>query len=225
MAELHDKRFPGEDRSYRAARNALLQEELALDEQIQKVAALRRALPAGGKIKEDYVFEEVQPEYGKSVRMSELFADGKDSLFLYSLMYAPDNDAPCPACTSLIDGFSGIGRHLQDRINLAVVAKAPIEKLQKLAQSRQWSGMRLLSSFGNSYNDDYFAVGSSGGQIPAANIFTKDGHDIRHFWSAEMLYVSRPGHPRHVDTIWPIWNILDLTPEGRGTDWEPKLAY
>lgn len=225
MATLHDKRFPGEDDGYRAARNALLQEELALDEQIHKVAAMRRSLPAGGAIKEDYLFEEVQPDYGKSVRMSELFADGKNSLFVYSLMYAPDNDAPCPACTSLIDGFSGISHHLHDRINLAVVAKAPIEKLQELAQSRKWSGIRLLSSFGNSYNDDYFAVAGGGWQIPAANIFTKDGSEIRHFWSAEMLYVSRPGHPHHVDPIWPIWNILDLTPEGRGSDWEPKLTY
>ncbi|MEP3277126.1 MAG: DUF899 family protein [Stappiaceae bacterium] len=225
MTVLHDKRFPGENEDYRTARNALLREELALDEQVQKVAQLRRALPAGGKIQQDYVFEEVQPDHGKSVHMSDLFAPGKDTLFLYSFMYGPDSEAVCPSCTSLVDGFSGVSHHLKDRINMAVIAKAPVEKLQKLANSRNWSGIRLLSSFGNSYNEDYFAVGASGGQIPAANIFTKGDDGIRHFWSAELLYVSRPGHPHHVDQIWPIWNILDLTPDGRGSDWEPRLVY
>ena len=174
---------------------------------------------------QDYRFVTTAEGAEREIRLSELFAPGSDTLFLYSFMYAPDADAPCPACTSLVDGFAGIARHVADRINMAVVAKAPISKLDALARERRWSTIRLLSSFDNSYNNDYFAVNARGAQIPAANVFVRRDGEIRHFWGAEMLYVDRPGHPRHVDQIWPIWNILDLTPEGRGTDWFPKLDY
>lgn len=223
---LHTKTFPGESAAYRAARNELLKAELALDEAIQKTAELRRALPDGGLLPEDYAFEELSEDGSVVTRhLSELFEPGKSTLFLYSFMLAPDAASPCPACTSLVDGFSGIAQHIRDRMNIAIVAKAPIAQLAELAKSRDWQGLPLLSSFNNSYNDDYFAVGASGAQIPAANIFVKRDDGIRHFWSAELLYVDRPTHPRHVDQLWPIWNLLDLTPEGRGTDWFPKLAY
>jgi len=225
MTSLHDKRFPGEDETYRSARNALLEAELALEEQLRQVAAMRQALPAGGVVGEDYVFDTVDDGAVRQVRLSELFSPGKDTLFLYSYMYGSDAKAPCPACTSLIDGFSGIAPHILARIGFAAVAKSPIEKFAKIAEQRGWSGIRLLSSAGNSYNADYYAETPDGNQIPAANIFVKRDGEIRHFYNAEQLYVDRPGqHPRHVDRIWPIWNILDLTPEGRG-DWFPQLQY
>ena len=211
MTSFHDKHFPGEDDTYRTARNALLEAEFALEEQVSKVAAMRQALPAGGAVRQ--------------VRLSELFSPGKETLFVYSYMYAPDAKAPCPACTSLLDGFSGIAPHILARIDLAVVAKSPIERFAKIAEDRGWSGIRLLSSAGNSYNADYFAETTDGSQIPAANIFVRRDGEVRHFYNAEQLYADRPGkHPRHVDRIWPIWNILDMTPEGRG-DWFPQLNY
>ena len=225
MTYLHDMHFPGEDDTYRTARNALLEAELALEEQVSKVAQMRRVLPPGGAVPQDYVFDTIEEGAVRQVRLSELFSPGKETLFLYSYMYGPDAKAPCPACTSLLDGFSGIAQHILARIDFAVVAKSPIEKFAKIAEDRGWSGIRLLSSAGNSYNADYFAETPDGSQIPAANIFVKRDGGIRHFYNAEQLYVDRPGrHPRHVDRIWPIWNILDMTPEGRG-DWGPKLAY
>ena len=55
---LHEMRFPGESADYRAARDRLLHEEAALRRHIEEVAALRRSLPLGGPVAEDYVFEE-----------------------------------------------------------------------------------------------------------------------------------------------------------------------
>lgn len=223
---LHDKTFPSETAEYRAARNELLKAELELDAKVQKIAEMRRALPDGGLIPEDYLFETFDGAGQETrIHLSDLFAPGKDTLFLYSFMLAPDTQNACPACTSIIDGLSGISQHLKDRLNFAVVAKAPINQFDALAKSRNWSGVKLLSSFDNNYNDDYFAVGANGEQTPAANIFVKRNDGIHHFWGAELLYVDRPGHPRHVDQIWPMWNVFDLTPEGRGTDWFPKLSY
>ena len=225
MQAQHDKRYPNEDAAYRDARTALLQAELELDAKVNEVATLRAALPDGGAVKEDYVFRTATDGQEHDIRLSELFAPGKDSLFLYSFMWGPGMENPCPACTSAIDGFNGVADHIGDRINVAIVAKNPIGTIMDVAKARGWTDLRFLSSADNSYNDDYFAHGASGNQIPAANIFVRRPDGIRHFWGAEMLYVDRPGHPRHVDQIWPIWQILDLTPEGRGTNWFPSLSY
>ena len=225
MHSHHDKRFPGEDKAYRDARDTLLAAELALEDQLREVVAMRQALPVGGTVAEDYEFATIGNGGERTVRLSELFETGKDSLFLYSFMFGPDDETPCPSCTSLIDGFNGVRGHIENRMNIAVVAKSPIGRLAEFAEGRGWHGIRLLSSAANSYNTDYFAETPGGRQIPAANIFVRQNGEIRHFYNAEMLYVDQPGrHPRHVDRIWPIWNIFDLTPEGR-EDWGPKLAY
>ena len=229
---LHDKRFPGENEEYRAARNALLQAEIDLRRQIEHVAALRRQLPEGGQVPEDYVFEEGAPdltdtETVKQTRFSELFATGKNSLFVYSFMYAPDAEHPCPMCTAILDGLNGNAPHVQDRLNFVVVAKAPVEKVRDWALQRGWHNLRLLSSGNNSYNADYFAEHPEWGQIPSVNVFRKTPYGIRHFYNTELFYVpSETGQdPRHADLFWPLWNTFDVTPEGRGKDWYPKFSY
>ena len=223
---LHDKRFPGESDDYRNAREKLLQAEIALEEQVTKVAEMRAALPPGGEITQSYVFQTLKDGQVRDIAMADLFAPGKPTLLLYSFMFGRKQENPCPACTSLVDGFNGIAAHLLDRLNVAVCASAPIADLIALSEARNWNGgLRLISSSENSYNSDYFAETPDGSQIPALNVFTKDGDGIvRHFYGAEKLYVNTPGHPRHVDRIWPIWNVLDLTPEGRD-GWFPRLAY
>src|SRR5262245_23960858 len=102
MSEL---RLPNETPEYRAARNALLAEEEALVAKVKAVAALRRKLPLGGRLKEDYVFVAAnEDDLSTEIRFSELFGS-KRSLILYSFMFGPNWDHPCPSCTSLIDGF------------------------------------------------------------------------------------------------------------------------
>jgi predicted dithiol-disulfide oxidoreductase (DUF899 family) len=222
---LHPIRFPNETDEYRQARNALLQAEIDLREQRERVAALRRQLPRGGEVREDYVFEEIGADGGVTqTRLAELFAPGKDSLILYSFMYGPEMKAACPMCTSFIDGMDRYARHIIQRANLAVVAKSPIARIRAWADERGWDRVRLLSSATNGYNADYAAQTPEGNQIPACNVFIKRDAGIFHFWNAETLYVPGPGHPRHVDLLWPIWSFFDLTPEGRG-DWMPRLSY
>jgi predicted dithiol-disulfide oxidoreductase (DUF899 family) len=220
-------RFPGESDEYRRARDELLEAEIALRRQTEVVAAQRRELPLGGEVPADYVFDGVDGP----VRLSELFEGGKDTLFLYSFMFIPSGGEPlgsgCPSCTSIIDAIDGEAPHVMQRINFAVSAKAPIEQFRAYAQSRGWRHARLLSSGGNTYNRDYGAEADDSSQLPIATVFVRRDGRIHHFWSSELFDAPRdPGqHPRHVDFIWPLWAIFDVVPEGRGTDWEPKLRY
>ena len=221
----HPVRFPGESEAYRAARDRLLEKEIELRQGLETVAALRRELPLGGRVKEDYVFEDATADGARSVRLSELFAPGRRSLIVYSFMYGPAVAEPCPMCTCFLDGVNAYAPHLAERVNLVVVARSPAARLRAWARQRGWGRLRLLSSANNTYNIDYAAETPDGQQLPACNVFTARDAGIFHFWSAEMLYVPTPGHPRHLDLLWPIWSFFDLTPEGRGTDWLPKLSY
>jgi len=231
---LHDVRFPGEPDDYRDARDELLRAEIDLRRQIEAVAAGRRELPLGGELREDYEFEEWDPAtaHARTVRLSELFEDGKDTLFLYSFMFRPGErglplEVACPACTSIIDAMDGEVRHVTQHINFAVVTKVPIDRFGAHARTRGWRHARLLSSAGNSYNPDYHAEDDDGNQLPIASVFVRRDGRIHHQWSSELMFAPRePGmDPRHVDFMWPLWSVLDRTPDGRGQDSEPKLEY
>ena len=228
---LHSERFPNESKSYRAARNELLKAEMELRRKTEAVAALRRKLPPGGPVPEDYEFEEGAADLAdtvtvRRVKMSELF-ERDASLAVYSYMYGPAMAKPCPMCTSILDALNGTAQHAGQRINVVVVAKSPIQRIRALARERGWSNLRLLSSAGNSYNRDYHGEDEKGSQNPALNVFARRDGRVHHTWGSELMFApSEPGqNPRHVDVIWPLWNLFDLTAEGRGTDWYPKLAY
>src|SRR5712691_1125457 len=177
---LHRERFPGESRGYRAARNALLKAEMELRKKIESVAALRRKLPPGGPVPEDYEFEEGAADINdtetvRRVKMSELFQRDA-SLVVYSYMYGPAMAKACPMCTSILDGLDGAATHAGQRVNVVVVAKSPIQRIRAIARERGWRNLRLLSSAGNSYNRDYRGEDDKGSQRPALNVFTrKDG--------------------------------------------------
>ena len=232
MEKIHDKRFPGESDAYRAARNALLKEEMALRKKIEAVAEFRRKLPLGGAVAEDYRFIDggadlAETSLEKQVSLSELFMPDKKSLIIYSFMFAPDDEFPCPMCNAILDGLNGNAEHIRQRTNFVVVAKAPIGKIRKWARQRSWNNLRLLSSFRNNYNHDYFAEDPKFGQLPSINIFVKQDDGIFHFYSSELLYAPTEAgqHPRHADMIWPLWNMFDLIPEGRGAAWLPQFDY
>ena len=229
-------RFPGESEEYRRERNRLLEAEAELRRTIERVAAQRRALPLGGVVPDDYVFEEVTD--GGEVRFSELFEAGKETLVIYSFMFPrysgdrrpgpaegqtarlPLSETPCASCTSILDSLDGAARHLARRINLAVVAKSDPGRIRTFARERGWRYLRLLSSRNNSYNRDYHAESPEGEQMPILNVFVRDGDRVRHTWASELMYAPRDEgeEARHVDSIWPIWNVLDVTPEGRGSE-------
>jgi predicted dithiol-disulfide oxidoreductase (DUF899 family) len=219
--------FPGESKAYRAARDGLLAAEIEMRRAEEQLAALRRKLPLGGKAKEDYVFEEQGPDGPRPVRLSQLFAEGKDSLLIYSFMYGPEMARPCPSCASILDALDGQVVHITQRANFAVVAKSPLPRVLEFAGQRGWRNLRLLTSHGNTYNRDYHGEHAEFGQMPILNVFTRRRGQVHHFWASELLYTPPdPGQePRHVDMIWPLWKAFDLIPEGRGADWHPRLDY
>ncbi len=226
MSRFHEKKFPGESEAYRQARDRLLQAELELRRKVGEVAALRQSLPLGGAVASDYVFEELDSASGRvvEVRLSRLIPEGKSTLLLYNFMYAPDWDKACPLCTSLADGWEGNAAYVAEHAGFALVAKAPIRKFVEWGRQRGWERLRLLSSEKNSFNADYNAEFESnyGSQHPVMHVFTRRDGRLHHFWSSEVLYCKLDSDPRHLDTTWPLWNLLDFTPEGRGGDWYPK---
>jgi predicted dithiol-disulfide oxidoreductase (DUF899 family) len=238
--------FPGESAEYRAARNRLIEREIELRRAMEAVAATRRELPPGGPISEDYVFEGIGADGAPAeVRLSELFAPGRDSLVIYNFMFPrgyggdrpgpasgktallPLEEGPCPSCVALLDQLDGAAEHAGQRLNSAVVAKAPLPRVLTFAEERGWRHLRLLSSANNTYNRDYFGETADGSQVPMLNVFHRDGETIRHFWGAELTYgPSDPGQDhRSVGTLEPLWNLFDLTREGRPTDWDEQLSY
>ena len=219
---LHGVEFPNESVKYRAKRNELLRAEMDLRTHVERVAALRRKLPLGGEVREDYLFEGADGP----VKLSELF--GKhDTLVLYNFMYGPRMKEACPMCTAMLDSLDGAAEHLGQRVCVAVVAKSPIERIQNFARERGWDQMRLVSSADNSFNRDYQGETANGDQMPMLHVFTRRNGKIHHFWGSEMLFPSamRGQNSRHIDMIWPLWNVLDLVPAGRGNDWIPSLSY
>jgi predicted dithiol-disulfide oxidoreductase (DUF899 family) len=226
---MHPHRFPGETDAYRKARDELLAAERELRRRCEEVAALRRRLPPGGAVPEDYAFEECTTgaegaPAPRRVRMSELFGP-HGTLVLYHWMYGPAMPDACPMCSSFLDALHGNARHLAQRMALAVVARSPAERLRAFAERRGWRDFRLLSAAGCSYSRDYFAEDAQGGQQPMLAVFRRSGGAIRHFWSSELYFLPpEPGqNPRHLDPLWPLWNVLDLTPDGRGASFYPAL--
>lgn len=206
MSEL---RYPNESKEYRDARDALQREEQELIDKVKSVAAKRRALPLGGRLKEDYTFQwATDRKLGQSVKFSELFGD-KNTLLLYSFMFGPNWDNPCPSCTSLVDGFDRTWYSVTRDAAFVAIAKAPVERINAWAKQRGWSQIDLVSGFKSSYQADYQCQGDSDDmQLPVMHTFTKRDGAIYHFWGTEQM-------SNHVDTVWPYWNLLDFTPEGR----------
>jgi predicted dithiol-disulfide oxidoreductase (DUF899 family) len=225
--------FPGESAEYRAARQLLLAQEVEFRRATEALAAARRALPPGGVVPENYVFEAADPDGAPvAVTFSDLFEPGKDTLFIYNMMFprAPDEDLPCPSCTQFLDAFDGVAEHASQRMNVAVVVKTDLRRVLDHARRRGWRTLRLLSSAGNAYNRDYHGESEEDGgtqQLPMLNVFQRHGSTIRHCWGSELLFESPDPDQdtRHGETIDPLWNLFDLTPAGRASDWYPDLSY
>ena len=220
LAKGNGMRFPNESEDYRQARDALLAEEIELRRHIERVAKQRRALPPGGVVPKDYRFV---GERGP-VSFLDLFGS-KQTLAIYSYMYGPKREQPCPMCTSLMAAWDGEALDVEQRIALVMVARSPIDRLLKMKKERGWRNLRLFSDAGGDFTRDY--VSADDADMPAFNVFTRRDGGIRHFWSGEMGgSTADPGQdPRGAPDLVSLWTILDSTPDGRGADWYPKLSY
>ncbi len=220
LAATNAASFPNESAAYRTARNALLAEEIALRRQSERVAAIRRSLPPGGAVDRAYDFV---GEDGP-ITLEGLFGD-KDTLVVYSYMFGPERKAPCPMCTSLMAGFEGKVPDITQRVALAMVARSPIERLVAAKAERGWRNLPVYADPSGDYTRAY--VSAEDADVPGLTVFTRRDGTIRHFWSGEMSgEMADPGQdPRGSPEMDPLWLLLDATPEGRGTDWYPKLGY
>jgi predicted dithiol-disulfide oxidoreductase (DUF899 family) len=220
LARENPIRVPGESAEYRAARTALLAEEIELRRHIERVAAQRRALPPGAPVTGRYRFM----TEGGETDLAGLFGD-QQTLYVYSYMFGPQRARPCPMCTNLLDAWDGNADDIAQHMSLVVVARSPLERLLAWKQERGWKHLRLATDIDGSYVRDYFGVGPDGDDVPSQNVFTRRDGTLRHFWSAEMT-TSDPGQdPRGAPDPAPLWAVLDQTPEGRGADWYPRLSY
>ena len=222
LAKRSPVRFPNESADYRAARTALLQEEIELRRHLERVAAQRRALPPGGEVKGDYRF---QGEHGPT-DFAGLFG-ATQTLGVYSYMFGPQRERPCPMCTNLLGPLDAVAQDIAQRMSFVVIARSPIERLVEWKAERGWDALRLYTDLNDNYSRDYFGVLPDGSEIPSLNIFTRRDGTIRHFWGGEMTGdAADPGQdPRGAPDLPPMWNLFDMTPEGRGADWYPKLDY
>jgi predicted dithiol-disulfide oxidoreductase (DUF899 family) len=222
LARANPVIIPNESAEYRAARTALLVEEIELRRHIERVAAQRRALPPGGPVIGDYRFE---GENGQT-DFAGLFGD-KETLVVYSYMFGPERERPCPMCTNTLGSWEGNAADIGERVSLAVVARSPAARLVEWKRERGWRNLRLFSDLNGAYSRDYFGLLPDGSEVPALNVFTRRDGTVRHFWSGEMTgSTADPGQdPRGAPDPAALWMVLDCTPEGRGVDWYPKLKY
>ena len=217
---MNEPRYPNESQEYREARDALLKDEQELVEKVRAVAAKRRTLPRGGRLKEDYTFQWANDgKVGQSVKFSDLFGE-KSTLLLYSFMFGPNWDKPCTSCTSLIDGFDRSSYQVTRDAAFVAIAKAPAERINAWARERQWSQIALVSGFQSRFQADYKCQSDDDDdmQFPVMHAFMKRDGAIFHFWATETM-------DNHVDTVWPYWNLMDFTPEGRPNILTPPQKF
>jgi predicted dithiol-disulfide oxidoreductase (DUF899 family) len=220
LARSNKIRFPNESAEYRKARQNLLIEEIELRRDIERVAELRRALPPGGEVTKNYAFE---GENGK-VSFADLFGD-KATLAVYSYMFGPQRQAPCPSCTSFMSTWEHKLPDIEQRIAFVFTARSPIARLIEAKKARGWTRHKIFSDMSGDYTRDY--VSAADADMPGYSVFTRRDGTIRHFWSGEMSGgMADPGQdPRGAPELDVLWTVLDTAPEGRGTDWYPKLQY
>ncbi|HEX5864813.1 MAG TPA: DUF899 family protein [Casimicrobiaceae bacterium] len=204
-------------------------EEIALMRQGERVAELRRQLPEGASV-QNYVFEEGPADLGagdaptRTVRLSELFTGPDRSVVIYHFMYGKKQTNACPMCTLIIDGWNGVAHHLAQNVDVAIVAAADPTALRAHARRRGWDKLRLLSCGANTFKYDLRSEDREGSQDSTVSVFTrgKDG-TLRHCYSAHPS-MADDIKERGLDLLCPVYNILDLTRQGRG-DWYAELGY
>jgi predicted dithiol-disulfide oxidoreductase (DUF899 family) len=215
--------FPGESATYRAARQALLAEEIEFRRHMTRLGEQRRALPPGPVVEKNYRFKD---ENGFEVGLIDLFG-AKNTLVTYFWMYGPQRERPCPMCTNWLGSVNGNAADIKQRVALKILGRSPVERQFLFAQERGWRDLDFIQTVGDDYANDLGLINEDGSEDPALVVFARDGDTVRLFWASEMTgEMADPGQdPRDAPDIASLWSILDLTPEGRGTDWYPSLRY
>jgi predicted dithiol-disulfide oxidoreductase (DUF899 family) len=222
LAKYRKPVFAHESADYAAAREALLVEEIEFRRHQTRLAQQRQALPPGPVIDKGWRFKD---EQGFEVGLKDLFGD-KDALLAYFWMYGPERERPCPMCTNWIGSVDGNAADIKQRVAYKILGRSPVERQFAFAAERGWRNTDFVQTIGDDFARDFDLLHEEG-EYPALVVFRRNGDEIRLFWMSEMTReMADPGQdPRDAPDIASLWNLLDLTPEGRGTDWYPKLRY
>jgi predicted dithiol-disulfide oxidoreductase (DUF899 family) len=223
LAAKRKNPFPGESPAYAAARQALLAEEIEVRRHLTRVAEQRRALPPGPVIEKDYRFVDAD---GTELRLIDLFGD-HDTLVTYFWMYGPQRARPCPMCTNLLGPLDGNAADIKQRAALKILGRSPVARQLEFAKERGWGHLDFVQTVGDDYASDLGVLTPEGDEYPALVVYRREDGQVRLFWAGEVSgEMADPGQDgRGAPDLAPLWNILDLTPEGRGADWYPKLSY
>jgi predicted dithiol-disulfide oxidoreductase (DUF899 family) len=207
------------------ARIELARAEQQLHDQLWSVAALRHKLPPG-PVLSDYLLAEGPADLSldgpvRQTPLRELFG-GHETLLIYHLMFAPEDDAACPMCSLWVDGLHGVAHHISRHTAFVVIGKAPLPKVRAWALRRGWDGLRVLSSHGTTFNADMHAETPAGAQVPMISVLRADGEQVRHVVSQHAEFADNSEGAN--DLLTPLWHVLDLLPAGRG-DWYASNSY
>ena len=226
---MRQTNLTNESEAYLASREELRLAEIESMRQLERVGELRRRLPEGA-IVEDYEFTEgptdldAGDEPAKTVRLSELFTGPGRALVIYQLMFGKKQTIPCPMCTMWIDGYNGVAHHIAQNADFAIAAAAELPALRAYARTRGWNNLRLLSCGGSTFKFDMASEDAEGNQDSTISVFTRDASGtLRHFYSAHP-WLADDVNERGIDRLTPVYNMLDLTPQGRD-DWYADLSY
>lgn len=214
----------GESEKYAAARKALLAEEIEVRRHLTRLSEQRMALPEGPLVEKDYRFRDAN---GEETGLAGLFGD-HDTLISYFWMYGPERERPCPMCTNWLGGVNGNAADVKQRAALKILGRSPVERQIAFARERGWHDLDFVQTVGDDYALDHAGLDvENGWEFPVFAVFRRHEDGVRYFYVAEMpSEAADPGQdPRGAVDIAPLWNLLDMTPEGRGSDWYPKLSY
>src|SRR2546421_5856374 len=232
---LRQTNLTNESAEYLSKREEVRLAEIELMRVRERVADLRRALPKGAEI-QDYEFLDSSlyalsdgrataegpvplsedDESVSKVRLSELFTAPDRSLVIYHFMFGKKQTTACPMCTAWIDGYNGVAHHLAQNVDFAIVAAADPAMLREHARGRGWNRLRLVSAGDSTFKYDLGSEDKEGNQDSTISVFIKESDGtLRHFYSGHP-WLAQNIKERGIDELSPIWNVLDLTPQGRG---------
>lgn len=217
------KVFPGESKTYSEARTLLLAEEIEFRRHMTRLSEQRQKLPPGPLVEKDYRFRD---ERGQELELADLFGE-HHTLIAYFWMYGPQRERPCPMCTNWLGSVNGNANDVKQRASLKILGRSPVERQKAFATERGWHDLDFIQTIGDDYARDLGVLTPEGDEYPTLVVYQKDGSQVRIFYGADMpAEAADPGQdPRTAPDIASLWNLLDLTPEGRGTGWYPKLNY
>ncbi len=223
LSRLPRLHFPGESPEYREGRRALLAEEIEFRRHMTRLTEQRRALPPGPVVEKGYRFVDAN---GTETGLLGLFGE-RDTLVTYFWMYGPQRARACPMCTNWLGAVNGNGMDIAQRVSLKILGRSTVERQMAFAAERGWRHLDFVQTVGDDYARDLGLINDDGSEDPALVVYRRDGDEVRVFWSSAMTReMADPGQdPRDAPDIASLWSILDLTPEGRGTDWYPRLSY